>query len=214
MAALASAGCTSEQDDTADYSASAQSVASSEASGGSDSAATTLSFRPVLATIDSLEPGDGGVSRPGWVDKDAWKRLSDFDCTSDTDQPPNGMDPSTDPDVACDTEEDKRHLLGASALDASDVEKATAEKPEGEGQWVINLSLTTEGSKALEKLTKKATSRDDGDPRQRFAIMADQDLLVAPISQAVITDGNAKISGDLTEQSARAIADDINAASD
>lgn len=175
--------------------------------------AAVLSFRPVVGAVDSLGPMPADTGSNGEVDEATWQRFLKYDCSGAASSPGSG--PAFEKhDIACDTDEGRRYLLGGIALDASDVDEASAVRPDGSAQWAIDLDMTHGGAEALEKLTKETSEYNDDDPRKRFAIMADQKLLVAPLSQAVVTDGKARISGNLTEASATEIADAINAAAD
>lgn len=72
------------------------------------------------------------------------------------------------------------------------------------GQYVVQLSFDTEGT----KLFGEATQRLIGQP---IYIFMDENLISAANVHEAITDGNAMISGNFTDQEASALADQINA---
>ena len=52
-------------------------------------------------------------------------------------------------------------------------------------------------------------AQNANDPRARFAILLDGKVLSSPVSQAVISDGKPQITGNFTEQEAKALADQL-----
>jgi len=97
-------------------------------------------------------------------------------------------------------------------LTGADVEKAEAmqyqDKSSNQVTYVVSLKLKSEGTKKFADATSELY------PNQgQISIWMDETMISAPTVQAVITDGSAQISGNFTYDSAKALADKINAGS-
>ncbi|MDN6350863.1 MAG: protein translocase subunit SecD, partial [Yaniella sp.] len=73
--------------------------------------------------------------------------------------------------------------------------------------WVVNIAFEDEGSAAFRDVTQRLTGMNP--PQNQFAILLDGQIVSAPASQAVITDGRAQISGDFNEESAAQLAEQL-----
>lgn len=98
---------------------------------------------------------------------------------------------------------------GDVVLDNDDVASATANVNTAMGddyvQYVVLISFNDEGTEKFRKLTEDCLN-------QETAIYIDDELICSPMIQAVITDGEALITGDFTAEEAERIAMLINAA--
>jgi hypothetical protein len=98
-------------------------------------------------------------------------------------------------------------------LDGNNIEKAEYTKisdaayPEWE-QWVVFLKLDKEGTKVFAEATKKAMQNETA-----ISIWLDDVMLSAPYVNDVITEGTMFVSGNLDINSAKKVADIINAGS-
>src|SRR5690625_7541155 len=72
-------------------------------------------------------------------------------------------------------------------------------------QWVVNIVFEDEGAEAFREVTQCLTGMSA--PQNQFAILLDGQLVSAPASQAVITDGRAQIPGNFDEQRAAQFAE-------
>ncbi len=105
-----------------------------------------------------------------------------------------------------DESEDTIVLMG------EDVKKASSgvqqDRVTGQVEYVVQLELTGEGVKKFADSTTKLAAENGV-----ISIWMDETCISAPIVQTAITDGNAVISGNFTADSAKALADKINAGS-
>lgn len=97
-------------------------------------------------------------------------------------------------------------------LMGEDIKKASSgiqqDSVTGQVQYVVQLELTGDGiTKFAESTTKLAAKQDV------ISIWMDEECISAPIVQTAITDGQAVITGDFDADSAKALADKINAGS-
>ena len=97
-------------------------------------------------------------------------------------------------------------------LTGADVETAEAmqyqDKTTNQVTYVVSLKLKSEGTKKFADATAELYPNHG-----QISIWMDETMISAPAVQAVINDGSAQISGDFTYESAKALADKINAGS-
>ena len=95
-------------------------------------------------------------------------------------------------------------------LTGTDVESAEAvpyqDKNTNQATYVVSLTLKDEGTTKFADATRELYSSGG-----QISIWMDDTMISAPTVQAVITDGKAQISGNFTYDSAKALADKINA---
>lgn len=92
---------------------------------------------------------------------------------------------------------------GEVLLTGQDVEKATVATDQN-GKIVINLAMTSEGQPKFADATEKYLG-------QAISIYMDDEELSSPTVNSVISDGNAQITGQYTNESAKRLAGLINA---
>ncbi|MCW2792793.1 MAG: protein-export rane protein SecD [Nocardioides sp.] len=118
--------------------------------------------------------------------------------------PPNGavsVDDQADlPLVTCD-EDGVKYLLSAAAIEGTDLDSSSAGVPQGQIGWVVNLKIGGAGKDEFTKISRALYGTDD-----QFAVVLDGKVLSAPQMNGLITNGEAQISGNFTEDSARSLA--------
>lgn len=113
------------------------------------------------------------------------------------------------PTVACSREVGKnaeKYILGAVLIPGTDVDKATAQLPQGGsvGGWEVALEFNDSGAG---KFTQVTTDLSSGKyPTSRFAIELDGVVVSAPNVDNPIPGGQAVISGNFTQDSAKDLA--------
>lgn len=88
-------------------------------------------------------------------------------------------------------------------LEGKDVKKATSGYISEQNEYIVGLELTDDGTKKFEEGTTEYLNN-------YISIWMDDVCLSYPQVQAVISDGNAQISGSFTAESAKTLADNIN----
>jgi preprotein translocase subunit SecD len=88
-------------------------------------------------------------------------------------------------------------------LSGSDLARATAGFDQNTGEPIVNLEFTNEGAKKFEEITKRNLNR-------QVAIFLDDQLLMAPNVQSVISGGKAFISGQFTAYQTKEMAALLN----
>lgn len=179
-----------------------------------------LSFRPVLestpgfegplVTTTTIEPPEADQSGEEAAETEEPAAVTTPTITTLPDVP-EGVDPITghtvedDPDTVA-------YLprftvfgmevltLGPTAMTGSDVSQALPAFNNSSAQWVVNLSLTSEGSDLFAALTGEAAVYPIGDPRRQIAIVLDGQIMASPqVSEEVragegISGGSAVIT--------------------
>ncbi|MFA6298020.1 MAG: hypothetical protein WC642_02550 [Nocardioides sp.] len=143
-----------------------------------------VEFRLVLAS--SFEPAP---------DSQVLQQFKGLDC----DAPPSPAPPE-EPLVACDDEGVKYVLEPASIVGG--IESASAEIPEGQLGWVVNIELDAGATDRFSDIAAELL-----DTGGQFAVVLEGRILTAPTVNAPITNGELEISGNFSEESAEALAD-------
>lgn len=164
------------------------------------------------------EPQNG--SDPNWVTPELAAEFEAYDCAAEMNNPEREDLPADEPVIACEPgdEESERpgvkYLLGPVEVQGTDIAGAdfglvNTATGVSTNQWAVNLTFNNEGAAAFREVTQRLTPFPENDPRKQFAIVLDGTVVSAPQSNAVITDGRAQISGNFTEQSAAALAEQL-----
>lgn len=195
-------------------------------------ASANMTFRPVLVagegaavaegsrTADdklpkpTAEPTDG--SDRNWITADLYKQYEAKDCTAARNEDADSADP-TKPMVACSADGKEKYILGPVELSGSDISTAShSQETSGQGvttgRWAVNIQFNDAAREKFQNITSRLNAiraQNSSDARARFAILLDGKVLSAPVSQAVISDGKPQITGNFTEQEAKALADQL-----
>lgn len=195
-------------------------------------ASANMTFRPVLVAGDgaavaegsrtaddklpkpTAEPTDG--SDRNWITADLYKQYEAKDCTAARNEDTDSADP-TKPMVACSADGKEKYILGPVELNGSDIATAShTQETSGQGvttgRWAVTIQFNDAAREKFQNITSRLNAiraQNSSDARARFAIMLDGKVLSAPISQAVISDGKPQITGNFTEQQAKALADQL-----
>ncbi len=128
------------------------------------------------------------------------------------------------PYAACDESGQIKYILGPVAVPGSDLEAASAALAtngtgQSTGQWIVSLRFNAEGAEKFKETSTILYGYHDSDPqgssyrgspdRNSFAVVLDGTVITAPSMQAIITNGEAQISGNFTAQSAKLLANQL-----
>lgn len=155
----------------------------------------------------SAEPKD--AYDPNWLTPELLDEYQKADCTvpRDPGDEPLAADKAavvcqtaTEEEVAQGLVQNVKYIVGPQLIAGTDIADAThgmANTSSGitTNQWVVNIDFTAAGAEKFREVTQTLTPYPEGDPRKQFAILLDGSVLSAPQSQAVITNGQAQISG-------------------
>lgn len=175
-----------------------------------------LSFRPVLNSTPGLESPLVTTTTVPSATEEVEGESEESSVVTTTTTPtlpevPDGVDPVTGHTVEDDPDEvaylpnftlfgAEVLTLGPAEMTGSDVSQALPGFDNTSAQWVVNLSLTSDGSELFATLTGEAAVFSVGDPRRQIAIVLDGRIIASPqVSEDVaagvgITGGDAVIT--------------------
>ena len=151
-------------------------------------------------------------SDPNWITPELFDEFQRHDCTAEDAGQVRDNLPTDDAIVACDFDMGTKYILGPLEISGDQIDSADhgmAATPTGvsANQWVVNIVFEDEGAEAFREVTQRLTGMSA--PQNQFAILLDGQIVSAPASQAVITDGRAQISGNFDEQRAAQLAEQL-----
>ncbi len=163
---------------------------------------------PTPESTPTVAPTDG--SDLNWVTPALQSAYDAFTCDK-VDAAGASRAPAAEPLITCDAKGGK-YLLGPVEVQGSSISDAqagmkTTSTGATTGEWVVNLSFDSKGTEEFGKVTTRLVALT-GD-RNRFAVVLDGKVVIAPSTNVAITDGRAEISGGFTQESAKVLADQL-----
>lgn len=195
-----------------------------------------LEFRPVLATDAAPTSAVGGSATPSpspstdystlaatpsvapsnasdlaYITPRLAAEFADFNCSQVSSANANVADP-TQPLITCDDSNVSKYILGPVEVSGETISDATnglVTNSQGvsTGQWAVNIVFNAEGTTQFAAVTTRLFSLTG--VQNQFAIVLDGQVLSAPTTNAVITNGKPQISGSFTQQSSKTLADQL-----
>ncbi len=162
----------------------------------------------------TAEPTNGSDSN--WITADLRKEYEATSCSAQKSEETEAQNPN-EAVVACSTDGTEKYILGPVELNGSDIQDASFSQVSNStgvttGQWGVNIEFNESARQKFEEITTRMYQlygQNPNDPKARFAIMLDGDVISAPVTQAVISDGNPQITGNFNEQSAQALSEQL-----
>lgn len=168
---------------------------------------------PTASPSPTATPEPSAPVGPGQVTPELQQRFAELDCADPEAVRQSLREPGLDdPDVSvvtCDEEGAEKFILGPAEVLGTDVSGASAglqtnSQGISTGGWVVQLDFTGDGKKKFGDITRRLFA-EQGD-LNRFAIVLDGLVVSAPTTNAVITNGQAEISGNFTQAEATDLA--------
>ncbi|MGV9367666.1 protein translocase subunit SecD [Amycolatopsis sp. NPDC003731] len=128
------------------------------------------------------------------------KAMAALTCAPNAKDPLEGNDDPKLPLVACGDNDTYKYLLEPEFLPGTEIADSTSGYDQQRGQWVVNLSFKSEGTKIWADFTSKNTG-------QQAAFVLDTQVVSAPNIQVAILDGNTQITGKFTQTDAKNLSD-------
>jgi preprotein translocase subunit SecD len=191
-----------------------------------------LEFRPVLATGQGIsatasntgatESATGSPTPSATADSSATTLIDGVDEATmkfydalDCSQPfrtAGQVDDPTLPIVTCDTDLYGKYILGPVEVEGTDIADASAgtvttSTGASTNTWAVNLEFTGAGTDKFAKTTGRLFPL--AAPQNQFAITIDGYVITAPTLQAVISGGQAQITGNFDRESSKTLADQL-----
>lgn len=164
---------------------------------------------PDLESTPSTKPTNG--SDLAWATPKLQAEFNAFDCKSAKQQDLSSA-PTDQPLITCDDQNSVKYLLGPVEVKGQNIKDASAglvQSSQGvtTGQWAVNIVFDSTGTKQFADVTTRLVGLQGS--QNQFAIVLDGRVISAPTTQAAITDGRPQITGNFTEQSSKALADQL-----
>jgi len=120
--------------------------------------------------------------------------------------------PQDQADIGCD--DTTKYLMGPAEVTGKEVSGAswgntTNQQGNLTSTIAVNLTLNDQGKKAFGDVTQRLMQYPYQSDQNRFAITMDGRVISAPGTQSAITDGQAQITGNFTESSAKTLANQL-----
>ncbi len=157
---------------------------------------------------DPLPEGAGDLA---WITPALQQQFADFTCDSDA-----ALDtreaPADRPLVTCDDSGTMKYILGPVELTGDVITDAvgqaeTTQTGATTGGWVVQITMNDMGTEVFGKISTRLYGAPE--PQNQFAFVLDGRVLSAPTMNGQILDGRPSISGDFTQESAQALADQL-----
>ena len=170
----------------------------------------------------TAEPANS--SDTNWITAEVYRKFETLDCDNPSQDKQERSDP-TKPLVTCepatDTTPAVKYILGPVEVKGTNIVTSSFQLQQGAqgavtNDWAVNIQFDDEGTAKFKEVTERlnqfyvAAGGETGtDPKSQFAIVLDDQVISAPRSLAVITDGRPQITGGFTEQTAKALSDQL-----
>jgi preprotein translocase subunit SecD len=208
-AGTASVGATPTPAPT-DGSAPADGTAPTDGSAPAADAAETPAPDPAtLSDEPTAEPTD--PSDLAWATPRLQAEFAAYDCASAPESDGQSA-PADRAIIACADDGAAKYLLGPVEVDGSTISDATSGLQQSSqgvstGTWSVNLVFDGDGTKQFGDMSTRLITLES--PRNQFAFVLDNDVISAPVTQGVVTNGKPSITGNFTQESAKALADQL-----
>jgi len=158
-----------------------------------------------MNNVPTPEPTD--ASDTAYATEKQIAALQAYDCSAEHDS----NAPADEPLIACEADGSIKYLLGPMELDGTVIKDATAGREQQSGRWTVNLSMDGKGTEVFGDISQRLNANRIANlsPRDQFAFVLDGKVLSAPVMQAAILNGKPSISGNFTQESSKALADQL-----
>ena len=172
--------------------------------------ATPAGTATPAATATAPAGAPKNASDPAWITPEVQAAYTALNCANPQDIQAIVDDPAK-PMVTCSVDGRAKYILGPAEVLGSEVSNATSGQQQTQsgstGIWEVRLDFNSAGTKAFGDVTSRLVVLPP--PRNQFAIVLDNLVISAPVTQAALTAGNASITGSFTAASAKVLADQI-----
>jgi preprotein translocase subunit SecD len=172
----------------------------------------------VAATPDPAAPAAPAPSaRPtnasdlAWITPELQEQFASFDCAS-LDAVGANVAPIDEALVTCEQDSSVKYILGPVEVAGERITDARSgligsQTGVTTNEWGVFIEFDSVGSQEFRTVTERLVTLLD--VQNQFAIVLDGRVISAPRTNVAITDGRPQISGNFTEESAKALADQL-----
>jgi preprotein translocase subunit SecD len=146
-----------------------------------------------------------------WLTPGLQQQFTDFTCDSQS-ALDTRKSPADRPLITCDQAGALKYVLGPVELSGDVITDATSQPATDNqgnptGGWSVQIIMNDEGAKTFGKISTRLYGAPE--PQNQFAFVLDGRVLSAPTMQGQILDGRPSISGDFTQETSQALADQL-----
>ncbi|MCU1404854.1 MAG: secD [Glaciihabitans sp.] len=179
---------------------------------GDDATATPTPTPTPSASLNSVptaKPTD--ASDLSYVTEALAAEYTAFTC-ADADAVSASDAPANEPLVTCDNLGQYKYILGPVEVAGETISDATnslVANSQGvsTGQWGVNIVFNSKGSDEFAAVTTRLYGLTGA--QNQFAIVLDGQVISAPTTNAIITDGKPQITGSFTQETSKVLADQL-----
>ncbi|MFC7765164.1 preprotein translocase subunit SecD [Leucobacter soli] len=146
-----------------------------------------------------------------WLTDALVEEFNAFECTPESTA---GLSeaPGDRPLITCENDLPIKYILGPVELSGDVIEDATAQLETTStgattGQWAVQMKMNDEGTQTFGEISQRMYGAQS--PLDQFAFVLDGQVLSAPTMNAQILNGRPSITGNFTQDSAEALADQL-----
>lgn len=158
------------------------------------------------------EPEDN--SDLNWITPELAAEFENYECSSEISLDERETQDPDQPLISCNPQSGEVFLLGPVDVDGEYIDDASwgseqtpGGTPSGNYETVVHFDST--GTELFRESSSRLYGFPQGTDQNRFGIVLDGQVIVAPSMRAVITDGNATISGDYSDEEAQNLAEQL-----
>lgn len=158
------------------------------------------------------EPEDN--SDLNWITPELAADFQNYECTRDLPISEREAQESDEPLITCNPDTGEVLLLGPVDVDGDNIDDATwgtESRQDGTptGAYETRIDFDSTGTEQFRESSTRLYGYEQGSPQNRFGIVLDGQVVVAPNMVSPITDGNASITGDYTDEEAQNLAEQL-----
>ena len=154
-------------------------------------------------------------SDTAWITEANYRDFLLLDCTDEANRTGGIADDPSAAMVTCGVDGDAKYILGPVDIEGTHLRSAvagmdTTSTGQPTGQYAVSLELDSEGTKQFTEASQRLYDFAQTDAtRNRFAVVLDGTVIVAPSMNVPITDGRASITGNFTASQAQELANQL-----
>lgn len=187
-------------------------------------AAVPVESRTKDADLPKPTAAPTNASDNNWVTADVYKAFEALDCANPAQEKQSRSDPAK-PLVTCEpataTTPAIKYILGPVEVKGQDIVSSSFDPVQGAqgsvtNAWGVTITFDANATKTFKDVTQRlnqfyvaSQAQGGNDPKAQFAIVLDDQVISAPRALATITDGKPQITGNFTQASAKALADQL-----
>lgn len=169
------------------------------------------------AVPEDFEEPDGepqNNSDLNWITPELAAEFANYECQRDISLEQRQAQEPDEPLITCDPERGEKFLLGPVDVDGEHIDDASwgAEQTPGgqsSGFYQVTVHFDSTGTEEFRESSTRLYGFGQNEAQNRFGIVLDGHVVVAPSMNAPITDGNASITGDYSEEEAEQLAEQL-----